>query len=108
MNFTRSFIKLAQDHYPEIVSSVLLVNTPVMLYVMCTLLLRSMIFIFDMICGFPAPQWIFNAAYKLVKPLLKRELLYKIAIAAPGEATARALIQRIAPEHVPVYLGGFV
>ena len=74
--YFKSVISASQDNYPETMGSLFIINAP----------------------------WVFNIAWKMVRPLLHANTLDKIHIL--GSDYQAVLQQHIDPKHIPVEFGG--
>ena len=76
IGYFKSVISASQDNYPETMGSLFIINAP----------------------------WLFNVAWKMVRPLLHANTLEKIHILGSDYQTV--LQQHIDPQHIPVEFGG--
>ena len=76
ITYFKSIISASQDNYPETMGSLFIINAP----------------------------WVFNIAWKMVRPLLHANTLDKIHIL--GGDYQKVLQQYIDPQHIPVEFGG--
>ena len=76
IGYFKSVISASQDNYPETMGSLFIINAP----------------------------WVFNIAWKMVRPLLHANTLDKIHIL--GSDYQSVLQQYIDPQHIPVEFGG--
>lgn len=76
IGYFKSVISASQDNYPETMGSLFIINAP----------------------------WVFNIAWKMVRPLLHANTLDKIHIL--GSDYQKVLQQYIDPQHIPVEFGG--
>ena len=76
IGYFKAVIAASQDNYPEVMGSLFIINAP----------------------------WVFNIAWKMVRPLLHQNTLDKIHIL--GADYQKVLQRYIDPKHIPVEFGG--
>lgn len=78
MDVFKGIAAVDQDNYPETMGATYVVNAP----------------------------WVFTAVWKLVRVFLDDGVTAKVHILGEGEPTRKALLEAVAPDQLPAFLGG--